>query len=125
MSGFRALPAAQALAAANKRIANILKKLDTPPVDSIDATLLTDNAERELAARYAALAPQAEQLFMAREYTRYMELLAGLREPVDAFFDGVMVMCEDAALRTNRLALLARLHALFTRVADIARLHDS
>ena len=125
VSDFRALPAAQALAAANKRIANILKKLDTPPVDSIDATLLTDNAERELAARYAALAPQAEQLFMAREYTRYMELLAGLREPVDAFFDGVMVMCEDAALRTNRLALLARLHALFTRVADIARLHDS
>ena len=125
VSSFRALPAAQALAAANKRIANILKKLDTPPVDSIDATLLTDNAERELAARYAALAPQAEQLFMAREYTRYMELLAGLREPVDAFFDGVMVMCEDAALRTNRLALLARLHALFTRVADIARLHDS
>ena len=125
VSDFRALPAAQALAAANKRIANILKKLDTPPVDTIDATLLTDNAERELAARYAALAPQAEQLFMAREYTRYMELLAGLREPVDAFFDGVMVMCEDAALRTNRLALLARLHALFTRVADIARLHDS
>jgi glycyl-tRNA synthetase beta chain len=54
-----------------------------------------------------------------------MELLASLREPVDAFFDGVMVMCEDAALRANRLALLARLHALFTRVADIARLHDA
>ena len=125
VSGFRALPAAQALAAANKRIANILKKLDTPPADKVDDTLLIDSAELELAARYAALSPLAEQLFIAREYSRYMELLAGLREPVDAFFDGVMVMCEDAALRANRLALLARLHALFTRVADIARLHDS
>ncbi|MCC6706938.1 MAG: glycine--tRNA ligase subunit beta [Gammaproteobacteria bacterium] len=125
VSSFRALPAAAALAAANKRIANILKKLDTPPAAVIDDTLLADAAERELAARYAALAPQAEQLFNAREYTRYMELLASLREPVDAFFDGVMVMCDDAALRANRLALLARLHALFTRVADIARLHDA
>ncbi|MBK6657100.1 MAG: glycine--tRNA ligase subunit beta [Proteobacteria bacterium] len=125
VSGFRALPAAAALAAANKRIANILKKLDAPPAAKVDDTLLADPAERELAARYAALAPQAEQLFLGREYTRYMELLASLREPVDAFFDGVMVMCEDAALRANRLALLAQLHALFTRVADIARLHDA
>jgi len=125
VSSFRALPAAQALAAANKRIANILKKLDTPPAMDIDDALLADAAERELATRYTALAPQAEQLFKAREYTRYMELLAALREPVDAFFDGVMVMCDDAALRANRLALLARLHALFTRVADIARLHEA
>ncbi len=125
VSGFRALPAAQALAAANKRIANILKKLDAPPAASIDDALLADPAERELAAQYASLAPQAEQLFAAREYTRYMELLASLREPVDTFFDGVMVMSDDAALRANRLALLARLHALFTRVADIARLHDA
>ncbi len=125
VSGFRDLPAAQALAAANKRIANILKKLDAPPAASIDDALLADPAERELAAQYASLAPQAEQLFAAREYTRYMELLASLREPVDTFFDGVMVMSDDAALRANRLALLARLHALFTRVADIARLHDA
>lgn len=125
VSSFRALPAAAALAAANKRIANILKKLDTPPAAEVNDALLTDAAERELAARHAALAPQAEQLFVAREYTRYMELLASLREPVDAFFDGVMVMCEDTALRANRLALLARMHALFTRVADIARLHDA
>ena len=122
---FRALPAAQALAAANKRIANILKKLDGPAADTIDDARLIDPAERELARRYAALAPAAEQLFTAREYSRYMELLAGLREPVDAFFDGVMVMSEDLALRANRLALLTRLHALFTRVADIARLHDA
>ncbi|MGE0857971.1 MAG: glycine--tRNA ligase subunit beta [Gammaproteobacteria bacterium] len=121
---FRELPAAQALAAANKRIANILKKLDTPPGAEVDDALLADAAERELATRYAALAPQAEQLFSTREYTRYMELLATLREPVDAFFDGVMVMSEDARLRANRLALLGRLHALFTRVADIARLHE-
>ncbi len=125
VTGFRALPAAQALAAANKRIANILKKLDQAPADKIDDALLVDAAERELATRYAALATQAEQLFSAREYTRYMELLAGLRVPVDAFFDSVMVMCDDTALRANRLALLARLHALFTRVADIARLHDA
>ena len=125
VSNFRALPAAQALAAANKRIANILKKLDTPPPTAIDKARLVDPAERELAMQYLALAPQAEQLFAAREYTRYMELLAGLREPVDAFFDGVMVMSDDLALRANRLALLARLHALFTRVADIARLHDA
>ena len=122
---FRALPAAQALAAANKRIANILKKLDTPPAATIDEARLVDPAERELAMRYTALAPQAEQLFAAREYARYMEMLADLRAPVDAFFDGVMVMSDDLALRTNRLALLARLHALFTRVADIARLHDA
>ena len=122
---FRALPAAQALAVANKRIANLLKKLDSPPADTIDDAQLADPAERELARRYAALAPAAEQLFTAREYSRYMELLAGLREPVDAFFDGVMVMSEDLVLRANRLALLARLHALFTRVADIARLHDA
>ena len=125
VTAFRELGAARALAAANKRIANILKKLATPPAIEIDDILLGDAAERELAARYAALAPEAEKLFAAREYTRYMELLAGLRAPVDAFFDGVMVMCDDLALRTNRLALLARLHALFTRVADIARLHET
>ncbi len=125
VSNFRALPAAQALAAANKRIANILKKLDSPPATAIDEARLTDPAERELAMLCSALAPQAEQLFAAREYTRYMELLAGLREPIDAFFDGVMVMSDDLALRANRLALLAKLHALFTRVADIARLHDA
>ena len=125
VTDFRALPAAQALAAANKRIANILKKLDSPPTATIDDARLIDPAERELAMRYAALAPQAQQLFAAREYARYMELLAGLREPVDAFFDGVMVMSDDLALRANRLALLARLHTLFTRVADIARLHDA
>ena len=124
VSNFRALPAAQALAAANKRIANILKKLDSPPAATIDEARLADPAERALAMHYSALAPQAEQLFATREYTRYMELLAGLREPVDAFFDGVMVMSDDLAMRANRLALLAKLHALFTRVADIARLHD-
>lgn len=125
VTAFRALPAAQALAAANKRIANILKKLDHPPTATIDDTRLVDPAERALATAYAALADGAEQLFAAREYSRYMELLAGLREPVDTFFDTVMVMSEDLALRANRLALLARLHALFTRVADIARLHDA
>ncbi|MCZ6894985.1 MAG: glycine--tRNA ligase subunit beta, partial [Gammaproteobacteria bacterium] len=70
------------------------------------------------------LASEAEDLFIGQEYTRYMELLAGLRDPVDAFFDNVLVMCEDARLRDNRLALLSSLHILFTRVADIGKLHN-
>ncbi len=122
---FRDMEAAVALAAANKRIANILKKLETKPRRTIARKLLVEPQEKALVEEYDALADQAEDLFAQRAYPQYMELLAGLRDPVDAFFDHVMVMCDDEKLRDNRIALLLALHGLFTRVADIARLHDS
>ena len=122
---FRELDAAKALAAANKRIANILKKLDHVPTQDVDDTLLHEPQERELATAVARLIPQAEHLFARRAYREYMELLAGLRAAVDGFFEQVMVMSEDPQLRGNRLALLGRVHGLFTRVADIACLHDA
>ncbi|MCZ6892842.1 MAG: glycine--tRNA ligase subunit beta [Gammaproteobacteria bacterium] len=124
VTGFREMDAAIALASANKRIANILKKLEREPPLMVDRDLLAEPEERTLADQYNALASEAEDLFIGQEYTRYMELLAGLRDPVDAFFDNVLVMCEDERLRDNRLALLSSLHVLFTRVADIGKLHN-
>ncbi len=121
---FRALDAAVALAAANKRISNILRKVDGELSQQVDPALLVEPAERALHASVAALAPLAAADFEAREYGAYLARLAPLRVPVDAFFDAVMVMAEDSQLRANRLALLAQLHSLFTRVADIGRLHE-
>jgi len=125
VSRFRAHAAAGALAAANKRIGNILKKLDRPAPASWSRERLVDAAEQRLADDLDSVASEAGALFEARDYAGYLACLAGLRESVDAFFDEVMVMCEDAALRDNRLALLAHLHRLFGRVADISRLSES
>jgi len=108
--------AGQAVAAANKRIANILKKAGDVS-DNIDESLLVEDAEKAL---FAALS-KAESNFPDAPSAQ-LDVLAGLREPVDAFFDGVMVMADDAAIKTNRLALLARLRALFLRLADVSRL---
>ncbi len=122
VNAFLALPQAEALAAANKRISNILKKLDGELPDAIDNALLLEPAERELAARVQQLEAELAPLFAAGDYTAALSKLAHLREAVDAFFDKVMVMADDARLRDNRLALLNRMRALFLKVADISLL---
>ncbi|MEF7614905.1 glycine--tRNA ligase subunit beta [Aquincola sp. MAHUQ-54] len=119
---FSALPESASLAAANKRIANILKKSDAAPAAAVDAALLREPAEQQLGAALAAVQPQADALFDAGDYTGSLKALAALKAPVDAFFDGVMVNADDAALRANRLALLAALHVAMNRVADLSRL---
>jgi glycyl-tRNA synthetase beta chain len=122
VNDFLALPQAEALAAANKRIGNILKKVEGSLPTTINDTLLAEPAEKELALRVQHLEAELAPLFASADYTAALGKLAHLREAVDAFFDGVMVMAEDAALRDNRLALLGRLRALFLRVADISLL---
>ncbi|HEY0202219.1 MAG TPA: glycine--tRNA ligase subunit beta [Burkholderiaceae bacterium] len=118
---FAALPEAAALAAANKRIANILKKAGT--VDAhVNPALLREPAEQALYAAMQATTPQADAQFEARDYTAALQTLAALRAPVDAFFDGVMVNAEEADLRLNRQGLLKTLHDAMNRVADLSRL---
>ncbi|MEJ7136959.1 glycine--tRNA ligase subunit beta [Amphibiibacter pelophylacis] len=119
---FASLPEAQPLAAANKRVGNILKKAEGEPGTAVDATLLRDAAEQQLAAALAQVAPQAEAAFERGDYTASLQALAALKSPVDAFFADVMVNADDAALRRNRLALLGQLHAAMNRVADLSRL---
>ena len=119
---FSQLPEAESLAAANKRIGNILKKATEPVPASYRAELLLEPAEQALAAGLERVAPSAEALAARGEYEALLKSLAPLKLPVDAFFDEVMVNVDDAALRANRLALLARLHAAMNRVADLARL---
>ncbi len=119
---FAALPEAAALAAANKRVANILKKSDAGVAGAVDPALLAEPAEAALHAALARLAPVAEQLFAAGDHAASLQALAALKAPVDGFFDAVMVNADDPALRRNRLALLAGLHAAMNRVADLARL---
>ena len=119
---FAALPEAASLAAANKRIANILKKSDAQPAASVDPDKLVEPAERALHGALNNVRPLADALFDNGEYAASLRELAVLKTPVDAFFDGVMVNADDAALRANRLALLAALHAAMNRVADLSRL---
>ncbi|MCZ8130942.1 MAG: glycine--tRNA ligase subunit beta [Steroidobacteraceae bacterium] len=126
LATFLQLPDAAALAAANRRIANILRKAVEANV-AVDATtlrseLLQDGAERELHAALERVRPAAERMLDARDYASAMQRLATLRTAVDAFFDKVMVMADDPAVRANRLALLAGLRTLFLRVADLSRL---
>jgi glycyl-tRNA synthetase beta chain len=119
---FSQLPEAASLAAANKRIGNILKKAIEPVPASYRAELLLEPAEQQLAAALERVAPGVEALADRGEYEALLRSLAPLKLPVDAFFDEVMVNVDDVALRGNRLALLARLHAAMNRVADLARL---
>lgn len=123
VTAFRALPAAESLAGANKRIANILKKAGDNEA-TLDAGLLREAAEITLVDRIEAIADEGARLLGQRDYTAYLSLLAELHEPVNSFFDDVMVMCKDAKLRANRISLLRRIHDSFTRVADVARLND-
>ena len=123
VEAFRQLPEAQALAGANKRVSNILTKQGGDSVgESVDASLLQDDAEQTLAAQVDQQAEQVLPLFEQGDYANALRSLASLREPVDRFFDEVMVMAEDDAIRNNRLALLNRLRNLFLRVADISLL---
>ena len=119
---FAALPEAAALAAANKRVGNILKKAEGEVTAQVDTALLKEAAEAALHRALLAVAPQAEAAFATGDYTASLQTLAALRAPVDAFFDGVMVNADDPALKTNRLGLLATLHQAMNRVADISRL---
>ena len=120
--GFSKLDAAQALAAANKRVSNILAKAEQGVSDSVDASLLQEEAEKQLAAKVAEVSSALEPVFAASDYTQAMKTLAELREPVDQFFDQVMVMADDEAVKNNRLALLSQLRNLFLEVADISLL---
>lgn len=118
---FAALPEAPALAAANKRIANILKKAGE--VDAhVSEVLLQESAEIALYAAMKEVAPQANSQFEAGDYTASLQTLAALRAPVDAFFDGVMVNAEEMDLRLNRQGLLKSLYDAMNRVADLSRL---
>jgi glycyl-tRNA synthetase beta chain len=119
---FAALAEAAALAAANKRVGNILKKVEGERPTEVKPELLQEAAEQALAAAIADVQPAADLLFEQHDYTGSLKALAALRGPVDAFFDDVMVNAEDAALRANRLALLGRLHGAMNRVADLSRL---
>ncbi|MBL8480771.1 MAG: glycine--tRNA ligase subunit beta [Rhodocyclaceae bacterium] len=119
---FVALPQAQALAAANKRIVNILKKSGAAAGSGVDVAMLQEDAEKALFRELNLAAPGIESQLANEDYTGALCALAALRPAVDAFFDKVMVMSEEPLLRANRLALLARLAALMNGVADISRL---
>jgi glycyl-tRNA synthetase beta chain len=119
---FTALPEAASLAAANKRVGNILKKVSPGETARVDAALLKEPAEIALNAALAGVKPKADAAFEQGDYAASLQSLASLKGPVDEFFDHVMVNVEDAALRANRLGLLATLHAAMNRVADLSRL---
>ena len=120
---FSMLPEAAALASANKRVSNILaKQLPDGNAAQLDSSLLQDAAEVKLASQLLTLEKTITPLLNQRDYNAVLENLAGLRETVDQFFEDVMVMTEDMALRQNRLALLAKLQQLFMHVADISLL---
>lgn len=120
-AAFAQLPEAASLAAANKRIGNLLKKAEGD-IGAVNDAALVEPAEKALAAAVAALRPQAEAQLAAGDFAGSLSTLAQAREPVDAFFADVMVMAEDPAVRANRLALLSQLHGLMNQVADISRL---
>ncbi|WP_303288750.1 glycine--tRNA ligase subunit beta [Marinobacter sp. SS8-8] len=123
VEAFRQLPEAQALASANKRVSNILTKQGGDSIgETVDASLLRDSAEKALAAQVDQQADKVLPLFENGDYASALSSLANLRKPVDNFFDEVMVMADDEAIRNNRLALLNRLRNLFLRVADISLL---
>ncbi|MDR2636773.1 MAG: glycine--tRNA ligase subunit beta [Zoogloeaceae bacterium] len=119
---FMKLPEAEALVAANKRVSNILKKVEGAVEARVNAALLAEPAEIALHAALADIVPQADAAFVTGEHAESLHILAALRGPVDAFFDAVLVNAEDPLLRANRQGLLARLHAAMNQVADLAKL---
>ena len=119
---FAALTEAPALAAANKRIGNILKKADGTVHPHVSEVLLQEPAEKALYASMQVTLPQAQSQFDAGDYTASLQTLAALRVPVDAYFDGVMVNAEALDVRLNRLGTLKSLHDAMNRVADLARI---
>jgi glycyl-tRNA synthetase beta chain len=121
VQAFAALPESASLAAANKRITNILKKTEAAP-GAVSHDLLQEQAERNLAASIDRVRPDVDAAFARGDFTGTLKTLARLRDDVDAFFNDVMVMADDLALRNNRLALLSILHRMMNRVADISKL---
>ncbi len=119
---FANLPEAPALAAANKRVSNILKKVEGEVRAEVNASLLQESAEKALHQALAEVTPKADQLFDAGDYAGSLQALAVLKAPVDTFFDEVMVNADDLALKVNRLGLLATLHQAMNRVADLSKL---
>ena len=123
VNAFKSLPESSALAAANKRIRNILKKVEGE-LPTLNAALIGEGAEQALYAQLLALQPAVESALASNDFTSALKQLAALKAPVDAFFDGVMVMADDLAVRGNRLALLASLADLMNRVAELSLLAD-
>lgn len=119
---FAALPEAESLSAANKRIQNILRKIEGEWPQEVDSSLFEQAVETQLWQAIEALREQVSSQIADRNYTQALTTLAQIREPVDQFFDQVMVMAEDEALKRNRLAMLNQIHQLFLAVADISRL---
>jgi glycyl-tRNA synthetase beta chain len=122
VKAFSALAEAPALAAANKRVSNILKKVEAAVPAQVQASLLQEPAEIALNQALLAVVPEANRLFELGDYTASLQSLAALKAPVDAFFDKVMVNADDPALKANRLGLLALLHQTMNRVADLSKL---
>jgi glycyl-tRNA synthetase beta chain len=124
VQSFAALPESASLAAANKRISNILRKNEEAlaQAGSVDAALLQDDAEKKLYASVQRVQPEVDAAFERGDFSGTLKTLAQLRDDVDAFFNDVMVMADDVQLRNNRLALLAILHRMMNRVADISKL---
>lgn len=122
VNAFAQLPEAEALAAANKRVSNILKKADGEVKAQINEALLQEPQEKALATVLAATTPKAKQSFDQGDYTAALQTLASLKGPVDDFFDNVMVNAEDPALKANRQGMLATLHQAMNQVADLSRL---
>jgi glycyl-tRNA synthetase beta chain len=122
VAGFAQLPEGESLAAANKRIANILKAAKLSGTEQIDAALLTEPAEIALFDALTAIADNHADAVLRQDYGKALSQLAELRAPVDRFFDNVMVNADDAAIKANRLALLLRLRRLFLDVADLSGL---
>ena len=122
VKAFATMPEAEALSAANKRIQNILKKVEGELPDQVNPELLTEPAEQALYEQLVSLQAQVEAELKQGDYTTAIRQMATLRAAVDQFFDEVMVMSEDENIRQNRLALLNTIHQLFSQVADISRL---
>jgi glycyl-tRNA synthetase beta chain len=122
LTSFLGLPEAASLASANKRIANILRKSEDEISGAVDAARLEHQAERQLFEHLLSMERAVKPLLARGEYAPALTQLASLRADVDAFFDAVMVMVEDAELRANRLGLLLRMRSLFLQIADLSRL---
>jgi glycyl-tRNA synthetase beta chain len=118
---FAALPEAESLAAANKRIGNILKQAGSVPT-GFDPALMSLPEEKTLASTFGRLEPDVDKAFRALDYTGALRALASLKSPVDAFFDKVMVMDKDPRVRANRIGFLGRLHGTMNRIADLSKL---
>ena len=122
---FRELAEAESLAAANKRVGNILKKSETASNANVDESLLSEEAEKKLYQTLTNLSQTVEPMFDAGNYEDALSQLSSLRDPVDAFFDSVMVMTDDEVIKNNRIALLNTMNQLFLRAADLSRLHQT